>query len=112
MNAIEEIKPVRVTYALKDIFNALEKSITDLEEKMRLEQNADHDTTYSINHMQTVIKTRKAALEKIGEWLSEGVEYVDTDATLSESNIPRYIHSDSICSQVSNGRFKPTKLDL
>ena len=109
MSKIDEIKPVSVTYALRDIFNTLDENISELEGKLHFAVQDDKDMTLTINCTQSAIETRKAALEQVRLWMNDGIEYMDTDAIFSESSIPRYIQSDSICAQISAGRLKPTE---
>ena len=112
MSKIDEIKPVKVIYALKDIFNALDKNITELENKLHLATQKDKDMTLTINCTQSAIETRKETLEQVKLWMREGIKYMYTDAMFSENIIPRYIQNDSICAQISAGRLKPTEQHL
>lgn len=112
MSKIDEIKPVNVTYALRDIFNYLDEKIAELEDKLHLAVQDDKDMTVTINCTQSAIETRKAALEQVCLWTNAGIEYMDTDAVFSEGSIPQYMQSDSICAQISTGRLKPTERHL
>ncbi|MAZ75908.1 MAG: hypothetical protein CMH31_01245 [Micavibrio sp.] len=112
MSKIDPIKPVNVSYALRDIFNYLDENITELEGKLELAEQSEQDATLTISCTKSALETKRFAIAQVKSWLDQGVELVKTDAVFSEGHIPRYIHSESICVQIETGQLRPSQQSL
>lgn len=102
---LSSIQPLKVTYRLRDIFEALEKELADVQ--CRLSQSNSQPLLASVYKSQ--LHTNTQALSMLLAWREESIELLETDATLSESSIPAYIHQKSLCEQLNSGRLSPVR---
>ena len=112
MSKIDPIKPVSMTYALRDVFNYLDENIAELEGKLELAKQSEQDATLTISCTKSALEAKQSAIAQVKAWLDQGIELVKTDAVFSEGHIARYTHSESICSQIASGQLKPSQQAL